>query len=264
MQKPPSLFIVGDIHGQLKKLVRLLQHEGLIGHEQQWTGSTSTLWFMGDFVDRGHDGIPVIDLVMRLQKEAAQAGGRVASVLGNHEMLILAAYRFGRRSTGLGSNFISRWKHNGGNRKDLASLTRQHLDWLADLPLMALVSDRLLIHADAPFYLKYGKSLEEINETVGKLLHRSDALAWEELLEEFARRGAFYSKYAGEEFAQRYLNTFGGQQLIHGHTPISAMNNKHPKHITEPFIYANGLCVNVDGGMFLGGPGFVYQPLATA
>lgn len=260
MQMQTPIYIIGDIHGQYKKLVRLLQEEHLIGHDLKWCGGTATLWFMGDFVDRGADGIPVIDLVMRLQAEATQAGGCVASVLGNHEMLLLAAYRFGRRSTGLGSNFISRWKQNGGNRKDLARLTLQHLEWLANLPLMALVADRLLLHADAPFYIKQGQSVEEVNLTIGKMLHRSDALAWEELLEEFARRGAFYHQYAGEEFAQRYLTTFGGQQLVHGHTPISAMSKAQPKHITAPLVYTNNLCVNVDGGMFLGGPGFVYKP----
>jgi hypothetical protein len=259
MQTPPSMFVIGDIHGQLKKLQHLLQQAGFIDKHLKWVAGSSSLWFMGDFVDRGPDGVAVIDLIMRLQSEAAQAGGQVASVLGNHEMLLLAAYRFGRRSTGLGSNFIARWKQNGGNRKDLASLTSQHLDWLASLPAMVRFGDYLLLHADAPFYIKYGHSVTEVNATIDKLLHRSDALAWEELLEEFARRGAFYHALAGAELAQRFLNVFGGQQLIHGHTPISAIQGGHPRHITAPLIYADGLCVNVDGGMYLGGPGFVYQ-----
>jgi len=29
--------------------------------------------------------------------------------------------------------------------------------------------------------------------------------------------------------------------------------------VTEPLVYAGGLCVNVDGGMYRGGPGFVYR-----
>jgi len=180
-------------------------------------------------------------------------------VLGNHEMLLLGAYRFGRRSTGLGSNFITRWKQNGGNRKDIAGLTHPHLEWLASLPLIAHVGDDLLVHADAPFYVKYGRSVEEINATIGKLLHRSDALAWEELLEEFARRGAFSHELAGTEFARRFLALFGGQRIIHGHTPIHFIKGGHPRHITEPYVYANDLCIDIDGGMALGGPGFIYR-----
>jgi hypothetical protein len=209
---PRSIYIIGDIHGQLKKLVKLLQDTHLIDAEHSWKGGTATLWFMGDFVDRGPDGIAVLDLVMRLQSEAAVAGGTVASLLGNHEMLLLAAYRFGRRSTGLGSNFLTRWKQNGGNRKDIASLTLRHLDWMAHLPVMAQVGDYLFMHADAPFYIKCGRSVDEVNAAFNKLLSQSDALAWEEMLEEFARHGAFVYATLGEEFARRFLSIFGGRQ----------------------------------------------------
>lgn len=258
MPTSPSTYVIGDIHGQFKRLIGLLQEADLIERNTlRWKAGEATLWFMGDFVDRGPDGIPAIDLVMRLQNEAAAVNGCVAALLGNHEMLLLAAYRFGRRSTGLGSSFIAKWKQNGGNRKDLASLTLEHLDWLAKLPAMALIEDHLFLHADAPLYLNYGRSVEEVNTNISKLLHKSDALAWEELLEDFARRGIFYNDKHGEVFARRFLSLYGGQCLVHGHTPISLMLGCHPKKVTEPLIYAGGRCVNVDGGMFLGGPGFV-------
>ncbi len=256
---PRPISIIGDVHGHLKKLVKLLQDAQLIDAEHSWKAGTATLWFMGDFVDRGPDGIAVLDLVMRLQTEAAAAGGSVASLLGNHEMLLLAAYRFGRRSTGLGSNFLTRWKQNGGNRKDIASLTLRHLDWMAHLPAMALVDDYLFMHADAPFYIKCGHTVDEVNAAFNKLLSRSDALAWEEMLEDFARRGAFLHTITGEEFARRFLSIFGGRQLVHGHTPISSVLRCPPGKVDSPWIYAGGQCVNVDGGMFLGGSGFVYQ-----
>ena len=266
MQPAQRVYIIGDIHGQLQKLIKLLQDAHLIDASHAWCGEQATLWFMGDFVDRGPDGIAVMNLVMRLQQEAAQVGGNVSSLLGNHEMLLLAAYRFGRRSTGLGSNFITRWKQNGGNRKDIASLTPRHLEWMAQLPAMALVEDSLLLHADAPLYLKFGKTVEEVNANVRDLLRHSDALAWEELLEDFARRGVFLSSIYGLEFAERYLKQFGGKRLVHGHTPINTMQNCSPRKVHTPWTYADDLCVNVDGGLFLGGSGFVYQlpPSTTA
>ncbi len=255
---PPPTYVIGDVHGHLKKLTKLLRDTHLVDEHHAWTGAQAILLFIGDLVDRGPDSIAVIDLVMRLQAEAPQVGGQVACLLGNHELMMLAAYRFGRRSTGLSSSFISKWRHNGGNRKDLAALTREHLDWLAQLPAMALVADRLLFHADAPFYLRYGSTVDEVNTTVRALLKKSDDLAWEELIEDFARRGAFATSQSGANFARRYLTTFGGQQLIHGHTPINAFTRAAPKTITTPLIYAEQLCINVDGGMFLGGPGFIY------
>ena len=256
---PRPIYIIGDVHGHLIKLVKLLQDAQLIDAERSWKASTAMLWFMGDFVDRGPDGVAVLDLVMSLQTEAAAAGGSVSSLLGNHEMLLLAAYRFGRRSTGLGSNFLARWKQNGGNREDISSLTLSHLDWMSHLPAMALVDDYLFIHADAPFYINYGRTVDEVNAVFNKLLNRSDALAWEEMLEEFARRGAFMYATPGEELARRFLSIFGGRQLVHGHTPISSMLRCRPTKVDGPWIYAGGQCVNVDGGMSLGGSGFVYQ-----
>lgn len=258
MQMLQKFYVVGDIHGQLKKLLKLLQEAQLIGENLSWKADNAVLWFIGDLVDRGPDSIAVLDLLIRLQAEATLANGQVSCLLGNHELLLLAAYQFGRRSTGLGSSFISRWKNNGGSRKDLSQLTMRHLEWLAQLPAMAMVEQRLLLHADAPFYIRYGHSVEEVNTTISALLRKSDTLAWEELLEDFARRGAFAAPKDGEDFARRFLNIFGGRQLIHGHTPISALTRGAPKNINTALVYAGELCINVDGGMFLGGPGFIY------
>jgi len=135
---------------------------------------------------------------------------------------------------------------------------------MAQLPAMALVDDYLFMHADAPFYIKCGRTVDEVNAAFNKLLSRSDALAWEEMLEEFARRGAFMYNSIGEEFALRFLNIFGGRQLVHGHTPISSMLSCPPGKVDSPWIYAGRQCVNVDGGMFLGGSGFVYQLRVSA
>ncbi len=257
-------YVIGDVHGHLKKLIKLLHDSQLIDGEHSWKGGKAALWLMGDLVDRGSDGIAVMDLVMRLQAEAAAAGGSVASLLGNHEMMLFAAYRFGRRSTGLGSNFLTRWKRNGGNRRDIATLMPHHLDWIAHLPAMARVDDYLFTHADAPFYIKCGRNIEEVNAAFTRLLRHSDALAWEEMLDDFDRRGAFMQASSGEDFARRFLSIFGGQQLIHGHTPISFMLRCPPGKVNSPCVYAGGQCLNVDGGMYLGGPGFVHQLHAGA
>src|SRR6516162_6378979 len=136
MQTPvfQPVYIIGDVHGHLKKLVKLLQDAQLINARHSWKEGRTTLWFIGDLVDRGPDSIAVLDLVLSLQAVATASGRTVASLFGNHEMMLLTAYRFGRRSTGLGSNFLTRWKQNGGKREDIASLTLRHLDWMTHLP----------------------------------------------------------------------------------------------------------------------------------
>jgi hypothetical protein len=253
------VYVIGDVHGHLKKLTRLLHDIQLVDEHLTWQGHQAVLWFIGDLVDRGPDSIAVLDLVMRLQQEATAIGGMVGCLLGNHEMLMLSAYHFGRRSTGLSSSFITRWRNNGGEKKDLAKLTSAHLDWLKKLPAMARVGQHTLLHADAAFYLQFGSSVTAVNTKIATLLQHSDTLAWEELLEDFARRGAFAgSAGIGDAFARRFLETYGGSQLVHGHTPISAFTRQKPKDIHTPMTYAGGQCINVDGGMFLGGPGFIF------
>ncbi|HEX4204957.1 MAG TPA: metallophosphoesterase family protein [Ktedonobacteraceae bacterium] len=253
------VYAVGDVHGQFKTLCKALQRAELIGKDHHWQGKQAQLWFLGDLVDRGRESIAAIDLIMRLHEEAQAVGGNVSCLLGNHELMLLAAYRFGRRSTGLGSNFITRWKRNGGNRKDLAKLTSSHLAWLGALPMMARVGGTLLMHADAPLYLKYGRSVEEVNAAVQELMQHSDALAWEELGDEFAMRGLFSHPLEGASYVRRFLTLYGGERIVHGHTPICVMVGCPPQKVTAPETYADERCVNIDGGMFLGAPGFVYQ-----
>ncbi len=55
------------------------------------------------------------------------------------------------------------------------------------------------------------------------------------------------------------LATYGGGQIIHGHTPIMYMTKQPPDEIDAALVYNAGLCVNVDGGLYAGGPGFVYR-----
>lgn len=259
METHCGVYAIGDVHGEYKKLLHLLQTNGLINREHHWIAGNAMLWFIGDLVDRGPDGIGVIDLVMRLQAEAESVGGYVGSLMGNHDLMLLAAYQFGRRSTGLGSSFIRRWRQSGGQQKDIARLTKQHLDWLAQLPFLARVENTLLIHADSALYLQYGRSVEDVETTLRKLLRTSDTLAWEELLDSFTRRAVFMHTYGGEAVLQRFLDCFSGKRLVHGHTPIHMIQGGRPKNIHEPLVYADGRCVNVDGGMCLGGPGFVYR-----
>ncbi|GHO82817.1 metallophosphoesterase [Dictyobacter formicarum] len=259
MQVEAPVYVMGDIHGHLPALHRILQEAHLINKDHHWTGGEASLWFMGDLVDRGPDSIGVLDFVIQLQQEAQEMSGHVDCLLGNHELLLLAAYYFGWRSTELSNSFITKWRHNGGKKSDLIGLTQVHLTWLTDRPAMALVGNILLIHADATFYTRYGHSIAEVNETFKKLMKSSNTLAWEELIEAFAMREVFSYPHTGKEFAERFLSIFGGKQIIHGHTPIQMMSGGPARNVTQPFVYANGQCVNVDGGIYMGGSGFIYQ-----
>jgi len=272
MPSRQPVFVVGDIHGQFDKLVGLLRQAGLISADLHWSGRRAVLWFMGDFFDRGPDGVGAVDLAIRLQHEAAQAGGRVNSLVGNHEALIISARLFGDRMTGWGGTFKDDWLRNGGRLSDLKRLEERHVRWLAGRPAMAREGDRLLMHADSLLYCDYGLTWEKVNAAFRAILSCDVAQAWDRLLEHFGDRMAFmdpelgHSSNSRDHVPARFLEIFGGRQIVHGHTPIGSVVGIPHSAVTGPLVYANGLCVNVDGGMYRGGPGFVYQlpPLEAA
>jgi hypothetical protein len=85
----PRLLAVGDIHGAYDEFVALLKRAGLIDEQLRWSGGRSVLVQTGDYTDRGTGVRKVLDLLMRLEREARGAGGQLHVVLGNHEVMNL-------------------------------------------------------------------------------------------------------------------------------------------------------------------------------
>jgi hypothetical protein len=254
-------YIIGDLHGYCDRLAELLRRSGLVAADLTWAARDATLWFMGDFFDRGPDGIACLEVAMRLQREAAAAGGRVGALIGNHELALIAAHRFGTlRSSGPTGTFVEDWRSYGGNPADLQRLRPHHIRWIGSLPAMTHLDGRLLLHADALLYTDYGRTADAVNEAISAIVAGGDPEAWDALLHRWGERRAFLdTRPGGRANAEAFLQIYGGRQLIHGHTPICMVTSQEPTSVRQPLVYAGGLCVNVDGGLYLGGPGFVYR-----
>jgi hypothetical protein len=253
------VYVIGDIHGQYSKLIGLLKSVPLVDDSLAWIGDQAALWCLGDFFDRGPDGIKVVSLWMRLQKEAAAAGGYVGALIGNHDVTLLSAHLLGYQpSTGAGGTFLEDWYRNGGVTNDLRTLTPEHIEWLSNLPAMVHVADRLFVHADSMLYTGYGSSIDEVNIAFYDILHNTDIQRWDTLLDHFSEHRAFFLP-DGPTKARQFLDLFGGRQIIHGHTPAGKMTKQYAQNVHSAYVYADGLCVNVDGGMYVGGQGFLYR-----
>jgi len=85
------VIVLGDVHGAFDKMVTLLEGTGAVDSELAWSAGNDHLVFVGDLVDRGPHDRKVLDLVRRLQDEAAAAGGYVHVLLGNHEVMNMVA-----------------------------------------------------------------------------------------------------------------------------------------------------------------------------
>ncbi|MBC8418860.1 MAG: serine/threonine protein phosphatase [Proteobacteria bacterium] len=71
-------FIVGDIHGCLHMLKRLMD-------KIPWRPGKDTLIFIGDYIDRGSHSKGVVDYILDLIRDYQ----RVNCLLGNHEAMLL-------------------------------------------------------------------------------------------------------------------------------------------------------------------------------
>jgi hypothetical protein len=88
----PRLLAIGDVHGSAEGLRAILRETGLIDAAGTWRGGDAALVQTGDLLDRGTAVREVMDLLMRLQGEAAAAGGEVVVLLGNHEQMNLVHF----------------------------------------------------------------------------------------------------------------------------------------------------------------------------
>ncbi|WP_276323247.1 metallophosphoesterase [Streptomyces sp. ICN441] len=266
------LYVVGDVHGYLDELVAALTAQGLVDAEGHWSAGNTRLWFLGDFTDRGPDGIGVIDLVMRLSAEAAAAGGYCKALMGNHELLLIGAKRFGDTPVNSGAGtatFQAAWLLNGGQKSDMDRLQDVHLQWMSRLDAVVEEDGHLLMHSDTTAYLDYGTTIEDVNDKVHEIINRNDADECWDLFRKFTKRFAFRDDN-GPQAVRELLATYGGGRVVHGHSPIPYLlgevgaedvdgdGNSEPL-VEGPHVYADGLAVAMDGGVTMAGKLLVAQ-----
>jgi len=134
---PPITFAIGDIHGCLDKLRRLLAT-----CEARAAGRPARFVFLGDYVDRGPDSRGVIELLM--QREAVQPGTMVC-LRGNHEQMAIAAHDDERA--------MPLWLQNSGDTtlrnygRGTGRIAPDHLAWLRALPFCHDDGLRFFVHA---------------------------------------------------------------------------------------------------------------------
>lgn len=78
MMKSERVFIIGDIHGCLDMLKRLMD-------KIKWRPEKDRLIFLGDYLDRGKDPRGVVDFILEISK----ASPLVQCLTGNHENVFL-------------------------------------------------------------------------------------------------------------------------------------------------------------------------------
>ena len=83
---------VGDVHGAFDQYVSILTEARVIDSRRRWIGGNAVLVQVGDVVDRGPHSRQALDLIRKLEGEAAKAGGAVIFLLGNHEFMRMGGH----------------------------------------------------------------------------------------------------------------------------------------------------------------------------
>jgi hypothetical protein len=257
---PGRVVAVGDVHGDFDAFVTVLRDAALVDDKLKWTGGRAHLVQTGDRLDRGADSRKVMDLLIRLEKEAGKAGGRVHALTGNHEtMNMLGDLRYvvpgefaafkGPDSERLREQLFERMAKDRRDRGVLAlteaerlTLEEQHPlgwvehrlafapkgaygGWIARANAVIKVGDALYLHGGiSPKYADF--SLADLNERIRREMaepDRTTALVSQDPEGPLWYRGLAQGGLELLPHVEAVLARHGVKRIVIGHTPTEGL-----------------------------------------
>jgi serine/threonine protein phosphatase 1 len=224
---PPGrrIYAIGDIHGRLDLLDRLLE---MIDRDDRARGGSSTeLIFLGDLIDRGPDSRGVVERLMALAETRP-----VRFLMGNHEEVFLRALegdlkalrfliRIGGRET-LFSYGITEEDYRDLDYDDLMGVVRaavpaSHIAFMAAFEHWIEAGDYLFVHAG----LRPGVALEQ---------QKTADLRW--IRDDFLRHQASF-----------------GKVVVHGHSISDDIDERSNRIGIDTGAFASGklTAIGLDG-----------------
>ncbi|HWQ36616.1 MAG TPA: metallophosphoesterase family protein [Blastocatellia bacterium] len=215
MSETTRTLVIGDVHGKLSLLDRLLE-------EIQYKPGTDRLVFIGDLVDRGEDSRGVVARALELRKESPEL---VTVIRGNHEEMMIDALSASGAEAAERSEL---WYFNGGietlqsymDEEGTLNLPEEHFDFLASLPTWHEDEHAIYVHAAM------------IEAADGTFIHPGQEPNNLELL--WSRNRRFFAEYKGK-------------LVVFGHT-IAGMIFGEPEK-----VWLREHLIGVDTGAYLTG-----------
>ncbi len=226
-----SLVAFSDIHGQYDLYLRLLQANGIIDKELNWSYGSGHMVIVGDVFDRGPKVTEVLWHIFGLEKQAQQAGGKVHFVLGNHEFMAL-------------NNDLRYIHEKYKNTEKLTNISYDQLysantvmgEWLRSKPVAIKINDMIFAHGGlSPTLVNNNISIEKINRTfTSQIIGRNKAeILSDEFLELMYRakgpiwyRGYFRDDNFTEQSIDSVLNYYTANHAIVGHCSFDSVTTR--------------------------------------
>jgi hypothetical protein len=190
---PGRLIAIGDVHGDLAATRAALRLGGAIDGEDRWIGGGLTVVQTGDQLDRGDDERQIVDLFSRLAKDAAQSGGRVVALNGNHEIMnVQGDFRY--VTSGAVSSFNGVTPRSPHARSAVPPFEERAAAFLpggayalqlAERDVIAIVGDSVFVHGGVlPEHVRYG--IERVNRETREWMRSGGRVAPESVANERA------------------------------------------------------------------------------
>lgn len=227
---PERLVIIGDIHGDLTSLWRILNG---INFETFLGNHNNKLIFLGDYVDRGDNSIGVLYVVAILKKKYPDS---VILMRGNHE----APVEFPFPSHDLPLQVIRRY----GYAKGKLIYNEKILSFFSLLTLTTLIEDSLfLVHGGVPTCDMNLSFKELIGNAQQTYLHDTimEEILWNDPRQgiksnqnwEYSRRGI--GKHFGIAITKRWLKLSNTKVIVRGHEPCQGFKIDHDGSVMTLF-----------------------------
>jgi hypothetical protein len=165
-----KIFVVGDMHGECARTAEMLKKNGIMDNEGNWTWGKGHLVFMGDIFDRGNEVTEALWMIFRLERQAAEHGGKVHLILGNHEPMI-----FNNDLRYVTDEYYSLCDNLGLNYSDLYDAGSLMGAWLRQKPAMIMINDYAFVHAGfSPALIDRALPADTINYLVWRYLNNRE------------------------------------------------------------------------------------------
>jgi hypothetical protein len=244
-----SISVISDIHGEYNIYINLLKAMGIIDNNLNWKFGKGHLVVLGDVFDRGENVTEVLWHLFGLEKQAAEAGGLVHVMLGNHEIMVLSKdLRFMNEKYGKVERFFNE------DYNDLYSVNSVLGKWLRSKPIIITLNDIIFVHGGISIELVHKKlTISQINQMfsddiIGKEIIENDRNQEQMLLNDDCGPIWYRGYFTDTEFCETRLDSildfYGKSHIVVGHTPSSDIKTRF-----------NNKILGIDAGIVIDQPG---------
>ena len=247
---PSQLLVLSDVEGNLAFLDAALQKLGVADVAGNWRYGSGQLVIAGDAVDRGRDVFAVLWRIYELSLQAAQAGGAVHMVLGNHEQYLLRG-----NVSRANREHLYALEQLGGQRAAFGPDTVLG-SWLRAQPVVLQAGKVLLTHGGISRQVAAsGLSVEQLNEAMRRYW-RGEPASKAELDAVLGADGV--SRYRGyfdtgdrkevrasQADIEAALRHFGAEAIVVGHTQVERVTTLYKGRVLAVDVNSNGAAPEV-------------------